>query len=150
MVLRKGYVVGRVSLLLSTFFLSISCFCIYTLVSYTWVWRPFPLRWGRAGLSLMHALFLFCVSLCGATDGYSWADKRPGWSWDPFPRLPNLHHEGAFPWHWRSPSPERPGGMKSTSPAASSSHALNAKDVPVVGTWWLSVLCLPRDKIPPH
>lgn len=37
MVLRKGYVVGRVSLFLSTFFLSICCFCIYTLVSYTWV-----------------------------------------------------------------------------------------------------------------
>lgn len=34
MVLRKGYVVGRVSLFLSTFFLCICCFCIYTLVSF--------------------------------------------------------------------------------------------------------------------
>lgn len=53
----------------------------------------------------------FCVSFCRAADRYSWADKWPGWSRDPFPRLPNLHHEGAFPWHWRSPSPERSGGI---------------------------------------
>lgn len=68
-------------------------------------------------------LGFFCVSLCRTTDGYSWADKRSRWSRDPLPRLPNLYHEGAFPWYWRSSSPEGSGGKKSTSPTSASSHA---------------------------
>lgn len=131
---------GKVRLLLSTFlFLSIRCLSIY--VSFMWGWMSFLLWWERSELSLMYVLFVFASAFAELqTDIHELTSDLDGAG------IPFLDYR-TYTMRVLFPGIEDHPVLRDLEVSAFPTARCV---VTVEGTWWLTILCLTRDKTVPH